>query len=53
MRPDGTLLFSDDHHLSLSGSLSLSEPFQRFLEQECLSGAPRPSPPPLPASPTP
>jgi hypothetical protein len=54
MLPDGTLLFSDDHHLSVSGSLSLSEAFRRFLEREGLSPSTAPSPAiprPAPASP--
>ncbi|MEA5442062.1 acyltransferase family protein [Cyanobium gracile] len=48
MRPDGTLLFSDDHHLSVSGSRSLAGPFERFLQQQGLT-----SPGPTPSAPSP
>ncbi|MEA5411403.1 acyltransferase family protein, partial [Synechococcus sp. BA-120 BA3] len=37
IKPDGTLLFSDDHHLSVSGSLSLADSFRSFLEEKGLS----------------
>jgi peptidoglycan/LPS O-acetylase OafA/YrhL len=46
--PDGSLLYSDQHHLSRSGSSRLAEPFQRFLEREGLVPAPvasQPRPP--------
>jgi hypothetical protein len=36
-RPDGTPLFADNHHLSVSGSRSLAEPFERFLSQAGLT----------------
>ena len=37
-RADGTLQFADAHHLSLSGSRSLAEPFYRFLKAHNLAG---------------
>ncbi|AFY29282.1 acyltransferase family protein [Cyanobium gracile] len=40
-RPDGTPLFADNHHLSVSGSRSLAEPFERFLTQAGLVPAGR------------
>jgi hypothetical protein len=36
-RPDGTPLFADNHHLSVSGSRSLAAPFERFLSQAGLT----------------
>jgi peptidoglycan/LPS O-acetylase OafA/YrhL len=35
-RQDGTLLYADGHHLSMSGSRSLAEPFLRFLQGQGL-----------------
>ncbi len=35
-RADGTPLYADSHHLSLSGSRALAEPFRRFLQRERL-----------------
>jgi hypothetical protein len=32
-RPDGTPLYADNHHLSVSGSRSLAGPFERFLSE--------------------
>jgi hypothetical protein len=43
VKQDGTLLFSDDHHLSWSGSLSLADSFRSFLEQNGLSSSTRQS----------
>jgi hypothetical protein len=37
-RADGTLQFADAHHLSLSGSRALAEPFYRFLKAHGLAG---------------
>jgi hypothetical protein len=44
-RPDGTPLYADSHHLSVSGSRSLAGPFERFLRQQGLA-TPRPIPSP-------
>jgi hypothetical protein len=41
-RPDGTPLYADSHHLSVSGSRSLAAPFERFLQQQGLT-SPRPT----------
>jgi hypothetical protein len=35
-RPDGTPLFADNHHLSVSGSRSLAGPFEAFLREQGL-----------------
>jgi hypothetical protein len=35
-RPDGTVLYADAHHLSVTGSTMLAEPFHRFLEDQGL-----------------
>ena len=37
-RADGTLQFADAHHLSVSGSKGLAEPFYRFLRAHGLAG---------------
>ena len=37
-RPDGTLQYADSHHLSYSGSKGLAEGFQRFLNNQGLTG---------------
>jgi hypothetical protein len=39
-RADGTPLFADSNHLSVTGSRSLAEPFERFLVQAGLIPAP-------------
>jgi hypothetical protein len=39
-KPDGTPLFADSNHLSITGSRSLAEPFERFLVQSGLIQAP-------------
>jgi hypothetical protein len=44
-RPDGTPLYADSHHLSVSGSRSLAGPFERFLQEQGLT-SPRPTPSP-------
>jgi hypothetical protein len=40
-KPDGTPLYADNHHLSVSGSRSLAEPFRRFLTEAGLVPAGR------------
>ena len=46
-RPDGTPLYADSHHLSVSGSRSLAVPFEQFLQQQGLT-SPRPTASPSP-----
>lgn len=43
---DGTVLYADGHHLSVSGSRRLAAPFQRFLMDSGLAARP-----PIPAAP--